>query len=82
MSWEEIFSGFQRLYAVIYSSSVDFVSKIVPMFREAEIIFGHEKVLSGFDNSLAYQEASIEEIRSYFSEKQQGLLKRIDDNTL
>jgi len=82
MSWEELFSGFDRLYAVTYSSSISFVSKVVPLFKEVEIIFGYERILRDFESIMAYQEAAIESLKEHFGEKQKELLSRIDDNTL
>ena len=55
--WKELFNGYQRLYAITYSSSSSFINKLLPMFEEAEIIFGYEKVLHGLADILAYQQA-------------------------
>ncbi|SDK94973.1 PLD-like domain-containing protein [Clostridium cochlearium] len=81
-NWEELFSGYSTLYAVTYSSSIDFISKLLPMFEEVEIIFGFEKVLKGLDDIMAYQQAALEELQSVFSKKEKKLLNRIDDGTL
>lgn len=81
-NWEELFSGYSTLYAVTYSSSIDFISKLLPMFEEVEIIFGFEKVLKGLDDIMAYQQAALEELQTVFSKKEKKLLNRIDDGTL
>ncbi len=81
-NWEELFKGYSKLHAVTYSSSIDFISKLLPMFKEIEIIFGFEKVLKGLDDIMAYQQVTIEELRSIFNKKEQNLLNRIDDGTL
>lgn len=81
-NWEELFSGYSTLYAVTYSSSIDFISKLLPMFEEVEIIFGFEKVLKGLDDIMAYQQAALEELQTVFSKKEKKLLNSIDDGTL
>ena len=39
MSWQDLFSGFDTLYAITYSSGIDFVYRLLDLFVEAEIIF-------------------------------------------
>ena len=46
MSWQELFSGYDSLHAITFSSGVNFVYKLLDMFETAEIIFGCEHVLS------------------------------------
>lgn len=46
MTWQELFTGFNTLYAITYSSGMNFVCKLVEMFDNAEIIFGCENVMS------------------------------------
>jgi hypothetical protein len=81
-NWEELFKGYSTLYAVTYSSSIDFITKLLPLFEEVEIIFGFEKILKGLDDIMAYQQAALEELQSIFSKKEKELLSRIDDGTL
>lgn len=81
-SWEDLFSNYQRLYAVTYSSSISFIKKLLPMFEEAEIIFGHEKVLHELADILAYQQVTLLELRNVFGEQSKELLDKIDDGTL
>ena len=45
MQWEDLFQGFDELYAVTYSSNIDFIGSVLPHFKYAEIIFGCEAVL-------------------------------------
>lgn len=33
------------MYAITYSSSIDFIGSVLPNFRYAEIVFGNENVL-------------------------------------
>ena len=46
MSWQDLFSGFDTLYAITYSSGIDFVYRLLDLFVEAEIIFGCDEVIS------------------------------------
>ena len=41
LSLEELFEGFNKLYAITYSSSMDFICKLLKKFDYAEIIFGY-----------------------------------------
>lgn len=46
LTWQELFSGYNELHAITYSSGVGFICKLVEMFDRAEIIFGCEQVMS------------------------------------
>lgn len=48
--WTELFEGFDSLYAITFSSGIDFVNSVVGRFKHAEIIFGCEDVMG---NELA-----------------------------
>lgn len=80
--WEELFAGYSTLHAVTYSSSIDFIGKLLPMFENIEIIFGFERVLGGLHDILAYQQVTLEELQSAFNKKEKELLKRIDGGSL
>ena len=45
VNWEDLFQGFDEMYAITYSSGIDFISRVLPNFKYAEIIFGCETVL-------------------------------------
>lgn len=81
-TWEDLFTGYDTLYAVTYSSSIGFISKLLSKFKDIEIIFGFEKVLNGLDDIMAYQQVTLEELRDVFSKKEKVLLDRIDDDSL
>lgn len=49
-TYEELFDGFDELYAITYSAGIDFIGKIINKFEYAEIVFGCEATL---DNDLA-----------------------------
>ena len=64
MTWKELFSGFDKLYAITFSSSIGFVNELLDLFGYAEIIFGCEDVMSmGIKEIMAYQDTLIERIR-------------------
>ena len=64
LTWKELFSGFDRIYAITYSSGLGFVSELLDLFSYAEIIFGCENVMSlGIKEIMAYQDTLIERIR-------------------
>jgi hypothetical protein len=83
LSWEELFSGFKRLYAITYSSGVDFVCGLLKKFEKAEIIFGCEGVLSWtMQEVFAAQAVTVERIKMSASKNKLDLLSRIKDGTL
>lgn len=80
-TWQKLFSGFDTLKAITYSSSVGFVSNLIDLFTDAEILLGCEQVMSfTMDTILAFQEKTIEKIRS--SKYGNKLEKRIGDGSL
>lgn len=79
MSWQELFSGYDSLYAITFSSGVNFVYKLLDMFETAEIIFGCEHVLSySLQEIIAYQDTLIKRLRENLSKSKLNLLERID----
>ncbi|GHV40997.1 hypothetical protein FACS189490_07080 [Clostridia bacterium] len=81
LTWEELFDGFDRLYAITYSSAIGFVNKLIGKFKYAEIIFGFNEVISyQFQEILAFQQKTIARLKT--SANQEELLRRIDDKTL
>ncbi len=53
MTWKDLFSGFDSLYAITYSSGLGFVTELVSLFESAEIIFGCEQVIPDFGSEIA-----------------------------
>ena len=39
MTWQELFSGFDHLYAITFSSGINFLYKVLSLFDSAEVIF-------------------------------------------
>ncbi|MCR5596557.1 MAG: phospholipase D family protein [Lachnospiraceae bacterium] len=61
--WEKLFSGFDELHAITYSSGLEFTCKLVNMFSYSEIIFGCEDVVStGIASVMAVQQSLVERI--------------------
>lgn len=79
--WEELFSGFDRLYAITFSSGIGFINKVLDKFQTAEIIFGCEQVMQmELAAVLSMQINSIQEfVRSKSAVK---MAERLDDETL
>ena len=81
MSWQELFSGYNELYAITYSSGVGFISRLVEMFDRAEIIFGCEQVMSyNLQEIMAFQTTLIDKIRS--GKMKDALIERINSEKL
>ena len=61
--WVELFDGFDELYAITFSSGIDFTCKVVKRFKYAEIIFGCEDVINhGIATIMAVQQSLVETI--------------------
>jgi len=81
MSWQDLFSGYQTLHAITYSSGLGFIEELLSMFDYAEIIFGAEHVMSySLQEVLAFQTVIIEELRE--KKKYKTFVDRIQANTL
>lgn len=81
LSWQELFTGYNELHVITYSSGVGFIGRLVEMFDSAEIIFGCEQVMSYTLNEImAFQTKVIEKIRS--GKTKDKLIERINSGTL
>lgn len=45
-NWRELFTGFDRLKAITYSSGLDLILELTEMLKEVEVTFGSERILS------------------------------------
>jgi hypothetical protein len=52
-TWEELFDGFTGLKAITFSSSIEFLVRLVDRLDDAEIVFGSESILSKEHLALA-----------------------------
>lgn len=83
MAWKELFSGYNKLWAITYSSGINFVYSLLDMFDEAEVIFGFEKVISpSLHDIIAYQNKVIERMRNKMGKKKERLLDKIDSEAV
>lgn len=83
MQWRELFSGFDTLKAITYSSSLRYMHEVIKLFKDVEIIFGNEMMIGrALHEIIAYQDVTLKNIRSYVEEAGRELLNRIDDGSL
>lgn len=79
VEWKELFSGFDKLYAITFSSGLNFVYQLLDMFDYSEVIFGCESVISySLNEIIAYQNNLIEKMREKAGEYKLNLLNKID----
>ncbi len=82
LTWKELFSGFDKIYAITYSSGLGFVNELLDLFKYAEIIFGCEDVISlSMKEIMAYQDTLIERIRGNKNGIKEKMIDRIEDGT-
>ena len=83
MTWREMFSGFDRLKAITFSSGVGFVYQLIDLFKEVEIIFGCEEVMSyTLQEIMAYQAKLIERIRNSDSDAKNKMIERVEAGSI
>ena len=97
-SWRELFSGFDRLKVITYSSGLEAILQLAEMFEDIEVTFGSERILSRehaaleqashiaegytFVDAVADQKAFIERLAGYLGKSARELLPRVMDGTL
>lgn len=82
-SWKELFSGFDTLHAITYSSGIDFIYQLIDLFDQTEILFGCDEVISySLQEVMAYQCKMVERMRNTASKMKLDLVSRIDDGSL
>lgn len=83
LSWQELFSGFDELHAITYSSGIGFVYQLLKKFRSSEIIFGCDEVISySLQEVMAYQCKLIERMREGAGKIKLDLVTRIENGSL
>lgn len=83
LSWQNLFSGFDTLHAITYSSGIGFVYQLLGLFEEAEIIFGCDEVISySLQEVMAYQCKIVERMRETASKMKLDLVSRIEKGSL
>lgn len=83
LTWQELFSGFDTLHAITYSSGLGFVYDLLDLFEQTEIIFGSDEVISySLQEVMAYQCKLVERIRDTASQRKFNLIEKIDRGAL
>ena len=83
MTWQDLFSGFDTLHAITYSSGINFIYRLLDFFEEAEVIFGCDEVLSySLQEVMAYQCKTIERMRETAGKVKLNLVSRMEQDTL
>ena len=79
MTWQELFGGFDRMKAITYSSGIGFVYQLIGMFKNVEVIFGCEEVMSyTLQEIMAYQSKLMERIRDADSKSKTKMIERVE----
>lgn len=83
MTWEELFRGYDKLYAITYSSGMSFIYKLLQSFHYAEVVFGFEEVISyNMQEIIAYQLKTIERLRETSNKVKLNLISKIENDSL
>ena len=79
LTWQELFGGFDRMRAITYSSGIGFVYQLIEMFKDVEVIFGCEEVMSySLQEIMAYQFKLMERIRDADSRSKMKMIERVE----
>ncbi len=82
-SWQALFSGFDTLHAITYSSGIDFVYQLINLFEQTEILFGCDEVISySLQEVMAYQCKTVERMRSAAGKIKLDLVSRMEEGAL
>ena len=81
LSWKDLFEGYDELYAITFSSGLQFANKLIEIFDYAEIVFGCEDVVgNGFATVMAVEKELISQISK--SKSVEKLSARMAEKTL
>ncbi|MBR3640112.1 MAG: phospholipase D family protein, partial [Clostridia bacterium] len=80
-NWEKLFDGFDNLFAITFSSGIDFVNKVISKFKHSEIIFGCEGVMNNDTAAIIAMQAKV--IQKYVKHKSAfALAEKLADGSL
>lgn len=83
LRWSELFSGYDSLHAITYSSGIGFVCQLLGLFQQAEIIFGCDEVISySLQEVMAFQTKTLERMRETAGKMKLDLISRIEEGSL
>lgn len=80
-NWQELFDGFDELYAITFSSGIQFMENVMEKFSYVEVIFGCEGVLNSEIESILAMEAKVLE-KLTKSKSAVKIAERMDNGTL
>ena len=81
-TWRELFTGYDRLYAITYSAGINFIHQVLQLFDHAEIIFGCEATINySIAEVIAFHAEDMKVLRKD-AKIQKYLHGRIDDGNL
>ncbi len=81
INWKDLFDGYDEIYAVTYSSGIDFAAQVISKFKYAEIIFGHEGILNAdISTVMAASREVVETLAKHRSAKE--LARRMEEGAL
>lgn len=79
MTWQELFSGYDNIFAITYSSDINFIYKLLDLFKTGEVIFGCEETMSySLQEIMAYQCKLMERMREEMGDTKDKLIGRIE----
>lgn len=83
LTWQELFKGYDKLYAITYSSGMGFICELLKLFEYSEVIFGFEGVMSyNMQEIMAYQQKTIERLKEISNKTKIDLISKIDEDKL
>ena len=96
--WQTLFQGFDTLKAITFTSSIEFLGQVTGQFRDMEVVFGSERMLSKehlalaqasqaieaytFPDALADQKVLTEALARFLGKQGAKLLERVLDGSL
>ena len=79
--WTQLFDGFDYLFAITFSSGIDFVNKVVSKFKHSVIVFGCEGVMNNDTAAVIAMQAKV--VQNYVKRKSaKTMAEKIDDGSL
>ena len=79
--WQDLFEGYDELYAITFSSGLDFVNRVVSKFSHAEIIFGCEGVMNSGTAAVISMQAKV--IQDYVKKKSaKAMAEKMENGSL
>lgn len=84
VQWQDLFKGFDKMYAITYSSGMKFICDLLETVQYAEVIFGFEDVMTySLQEIMAHQLKTIERLRLTSSKSTIDLVAaKIDNGSL